>query len=105
MLAAHAGEASVIVVAGGRAGLLDHVEDRTSDAAGSLLARLVASRTVVDAQVLGSVYRHRYSALVSWGSLGLAAVAVVLAAWGTPEGHDAMSSAWQWLVDLVGGGR
>lgn len=103
ILAAHAAGASVIVVAGGRAGLLDHVEDRTGDAAGALLARLAASGTVVDAAVLGSLYRHRYSAVAAWGTLALASVALVLAAWGTPEGHDAMVAAWDWLHGLVGG--
>ena len=105
ILAAHAAGAAVIVVAGGRAGLLDHVEDRSSDAAGALLARLVAAGTVVDAAVLGAVYRHRYSAWAAWGTFALAGLALVLAAWGTPEGHDAMTGAWEWLTARVGGAR
>lgn len=103
ILAAHADGAGVIVVAGGRSGLLDHVEDRSADAAGAMLARLVAAGTVVDAAVLGAVYRHRYSAFAAWGTLGLAAAALVLAAWGTPEGHDAIAGAWDWLRELIGG--
>ncbi|MDN4484395.1 putative cytokinetic ring protein SteA [Demequina lignilytica] len=105
ILAAQAAGATVIVVAGGRTGLLDHVEDRTGDAAGALLARLAASGTVVDADVLGPLYRHRYSAVAAWGPLVLATVALVLAAWGTPEGHDAMTGAWEWLSGLLEGAR
>jgi len=103
VLAAHAGGASVVVVAGAREGLLDYVEDRSTAGAGALLARLVAGGAVVDARVLPAVYRHRYSPWTAWGSLGLGAAAVVLAAWGTPEGHDAMVAAWDWLGGLLGG--
>ncbi|WP_062296168.1 putative cytokinetic ring protein SteA [Demequina maris] len=105
LLAAHAAGASVVVVAGARDGLLDYVEDRSTAGAGALLSRLVASGSVVDAGALPALYRHRYSAWTAWGALGLAAGALVLAAWGTPEGHDALASAWQWLSDTVGGGR
>ncbi|WP_062464857.1 putative cytokinetic ring protein SteA [Demequina soli] len=105
MLAAHRAGASVVIVAGARDGLLDYVEDRSTAGAGALLSRLVASGSVVDSRVLGAVYRHRYSAWTAWGALALAAVAVLLAAWGTPEGHDALASAWEWIDRTVGGGR
>ncbi|WP_296664751.1 putative cytokinetic ring protein SteA [Demequina sp.] len=105
VLAAHASGASVVVVAGARDGLLDYVEDRTVAGAGALLTRLVATGVVVDARVLGTVYRHRYSAWMAWGALGLAVVAVALAAWGTPEGHDAIAGAWDWLTATLGGDR
>ncbi|SEJ70081.1 putative cytokinetic ring protein SteA [Demequina mangrovi] len=105
LLAAHRAGASVVVVAGARDGLLDHVSDRSTAGAGALLSRLVASGSVVDAAVLPAVYRHRYSALTTWGALGLACAALALAAWGTPEGHDAIAGAWDWLAATVGGGR
>ncbi|WP_062291920.1 putative cytokinetic ring protein SteA [Demequina phytophila] len=104
LLAAHAAGASVVIVAGGRDGLLDYVEDRSTAGAGALLSRLVASGAVVDAAVLPALYRHRYSAWTAWGALGLAAAALLLAAWGTPEGHDALAGAWTWLAETVGGG-
>ncbi|MDN4476989.1 putative cytokinetic ring protein SteA [Demequina sp. SYSU T00192] len=105
LLAAHAAGASVIVVAGARDGLLDYVEDRSTAGAGALLSRLVASGRVVDSGVLPALYRHRYSAWTAWGAVGLAAGALLLAAWGTPEGHDALAAAGAWLADTFGGGR
>lgn len=103
MLAARAHGAAVIVVAGGRRGLLDYVEDRSSSAGGALLVRLEAAGTVVDAGALDQLYRHRYNPWVTWGTFALAAGALVLAAWGTPEGHDAATAAWEWLSGLAGG--
>ncbi|WP_062518572.1 putative cytokinetic ring protein SteA [Demequina gelatinilytica] len=105
LLAAHAAGASVVILAGARAGLLEYVSDRSTAGAGALLSRLVASGSVVDSGVLGAVYRHRYSAVMSWGAFGLALGALLLAAWGTPEGHDAIASGWSWLADTLGGGR
>ncbi|WP_062389012.1 putative cytokinetic ring protein SteA [Demequina iriomotensis] len=105
LLAAHAAGASVVVVAGARDGLLDYVSDRSTAGAGALLSRLVATGAVIDSRVLPAVYRHRYSAAMSWGAFGLALGALALAAWGTPEGHDAIAAGWGWLSATLGGGR
>ena len=105
LLAAHAAGAEVVVIAGGRGEVLDYVEDRSTAGAGALLARLVAGGIVVDAAALPAVYRPRYSAWTAWGALGLAALALALAVWGTPEGRDALTAAWEWLSVTLGGSR
>ncbi|WP_062381366.1 putative cytokinetic ring protein SteA [Demequina pelophila] len=102
VLAAYAGGASVIVVAGGREGLLDFVEDRSTTAGAALLTRLRAAGVVVDGAVLPHVYRHRYSGWTVGTALTLATGALGLALWGTPEVRDALVDGWSWLTGLLG---
>ncbi|WP_161794263.1 putative cytokinetic ring protein SteA [Demequina sediminicola] len=103
ILLAHAGGAEVIVTVGVESRLMDFLERSPATAAGTLLTRLRAGGTMVDARTLALVYRHRYS---SWALVGmvLAAVTALAAAlWATPGGREWVETTWNALTSWIGG--
>ncbi len=80
--------AELVVGVGTRVGLLDLVDAGRDGMAGTVLTRLRVGATLVDAGAVARLYRHRIS---TWQVLLLAVAALLalgVALWVTPTGHD-----------------
>lgn len=91
--------AELVVGVGTRVGLLDLVDSGRDAMAGTVLTRLRVGATLVDAGAAARLYRHRISA---WQVLSLAVAALLalgVALWVTPAGHDLFAA----LPGLFGG--
>lgn len=95
LVLAHARGAAVIVTVGMESRLVDFLERDRSEVAGTFLARLQAGGTVIDAQTLGQIYRHRYSVASLVALMACAIAALGVAIWVTPGGRP-------WLADVGG---
>ena len=105
LLLAEARGADLVVGVGTRVGLLDLVDSGREAMAGTVLTRLRVGATLVDAGAVARLYRHRIS---TWQVLLLALAAILalgVALWVTPAGHDLYAALGDRLADLAGAVR
>lgn len=103
ILLAHAGGAEVIVTVGVESELMDFLERSPAEGAGTLLSRMRAGGSLIDASTLALVYRHRYGAWTLVTLVVSAALALCAAIWITPAGRAWAESVWNGLTGWIGG--
>lgn len=100
LLIAHANRASLIVMVGSHSSLVEFLDRGRSGMATSFLTRAAVGPTVVHAQAVARLYKHRVSGWLVFLLLlvGTALVAVSVAT--TPVGQDWLDQLGQWATDL-----
>lgn len=108
LLLADACGAELIVLAGSHATLTEFIDQARSDMAGAFLARLRVGGTLVDARIIGKIYRRRVSLwplflLLVLALAGLATSLVLTGVQGIEDSAlgDWWDSAWTWVQGLV----
>jgi uncharacterized membrane-anchored protein len=96
---AHTHGASLIVMAGSHASLVEFIDRGRSGMASSFLTRAAVGPTVVDAKAVAALYRNRVRGWLVLLLVVLALAMVCAAVFATPVGQD----WWQQLSDWAGG--
>lgn len=97
-LAAHHGDAEVVVVAGRRHSAVDVLSADPETGIGSFLVALVTARSSVDARVVAATYRHRHSAWFVWTVLALSVGLLAVAVWSAADARDLLQQVWDTLT-------
>ena len=105
LLLAEVRGAELVVGVGTRVGLLDLVDSGRAGMAGTVLTRLRVGATLVDAGVVARLYRHRISTRQVLLLALAALLALAVALWVTPAGHDLFAALGYRLADLAGAVR
>lgn len=96
LLAAHHGGARVVVTVGVPGALEDYLDVHASPPATTVLVRMVAADTLVSARTAAAWHRASIPAVLVALMVGVAAVALGVALWLTPESHDWVVQIWPW---------
>jgi uncharacterized membrane-anchored protein len=105
ILLAHQHGASLIVVVGSHASLMEFIDRGRSGMASSFLTRAAVGATVVDAKAVAELYRNRVRGWLVFLLLLLSIAAVSAAIATTPVGQDWWHDLRGWLDDAYGWSR
>ncbi len=100
LLIAHANRASLIVMVGSHSSLVEFLDRGRSGMATSFLTRAAVGPTVVHAQAVARLYKHRVSGWLVLLLLLVGAAFVAASIATTPVGQDWLDQLSQWADDL-----
>lgn len=96
---AHTQHASLVVMVGSHASLLEFIDKGRSGMASSFLTRAAVGSTVVDAKAVAQLYQNRVSSWLVFLLVFLALAAVAAAVATTPAGQDWWHQLQNWADD------